>query len=76
MKTSLAVGGGCTQSGARELTGNAEGKYNNTTSELEFPTPALGGSTLTLGVGNATTLTGKYKITQTLEPTRAVTMGA
>jgi hypothetical protein len=76
IKTSLNVGGGCTQSGARELRGNAEAQYNNTTSELEFPATALGGSTLSLGVGNPTTLSGKYKIAQTLEPTRAITVGA
>jgi hypothetical protein len=76
VKTEMAAGGGCTQAGARELTGNAEGKFNNTTSELEFPAAALGGSTLTLGAGNATTLSGNYKITQTLEPGAAVTMAA
>jgi hypothetical protein len=76
IKTELAVGGGCTQSGSRELRGNAEAEYNNTTSELEFPATALGGSTLSLGVGNPTTLSGKYKLAQTLEPTQAVTVGA
>jgi hypothetical protein len=71
-----AGGVGCTQSGTRELTGNSESKFNNTTAELEFPTPALAGSNLTLGVGQEALLIGKYKIAQALEPARAITVGA